>query len=719
MADIDKLVEELESLSLRNKDVPRVCYVYDEEMTKHAGDKHHPENPDRIRTINDHLVRSGLLNEALILPSRIASVDEISLAHSRELVEKVLSFTSESGLIGGPQPSEDDVLVKQKQYMFPFDHDTYVCHSTPLAAQLACGSVLNVIDAICSNRCQRGFAAIRPPGHHACYDKSMGFCLFNNVAVAAEYAKRKFGLSRVAIIDWDVHHGNGTSNIFHSREDILVLSIHRYDRGKYYPGTGHLNDIGEGSGKGFNINVPIDGSYGDEEILYVWDRVVLPSISEFKPDLVLVSAGFDAAENDPLGQCHVRCKTYGVLVEKLLNHPDFGGKLALVLEGGYNLNSIAAASVACMKALTETQTQTGLSSPTSSSSVSDASSVVSSVRSVPGAVPKTSVVRMVHALTSLLHETTGFKIPIAPDDIRRNSRSVQKIPENEEKMFLLTSGGGHRDGLVRYSDTLVEKRTTVREALCYWLIADALGSSIDTEILNSKVDWFSLVSAEKKRIGFADRVESFKRLGDLTCTCTKIIIRSDTEASVVLEDLTAGLLRDENLGVLDIKLGTHYHTPEDGPDRVVTRRQKAALTSASTLGMRLTACRCLDGFFVSKHKAHKMKLMEQMVPVVRRFMYSSVENFESSMELASSFSAQLLDMFETKTIDVKFIASSALFVIGKRESDQIVEVRCKLVDLAHLFETTASDVAQDGFVLGCRNLKILFQNAREPSYESA
>ena len=724
-SEIDSLIDQLESLSLKN-----VFYTYDERMTEHAGDKHHPERPDRIRTINDHFDQLGLLKKLNVLPARMATVSELELAHTPALVAKVLSFTSEAALIGGPV--SDDPLVKQKQYMFPFDHDTYVCHSTPAAAQLACGSVLNVIDAVMTNTSGRGFAAIRPPGHHACADKSMGFCLFNNVAVAAEYAKKKFNLSRVAIIDWDVHHGNGTSDIFNRKDDVLVISIHRYDKGKFYPGTGHMSDIGTEAGQGYNLNVPIDGSYGDEEMFYIWTHVVLPALSEFKPELVLVSAGFDAAENDPLGQCRVSCKTYGILVDQLLRRinqedlfPSTKGRLALILEGGYNLKSIAAASVACVQSLLNIDIdppRSGVSSPSSS----DASSSVSSVRSVPQGVPKTAVIKTVYELTKLVNEHSKFKIPIAPSmhpySTRKDRKTTPPSPPviaEADSAFLLTSGGGHTDGVVRHDGRHVAKQTSVREALCYFLISEANGRKIPVETLSgAPITWELLYTMEKRRLDYSARFQSFKKLGDYTCECVKIIMKSDTEATVILKDLTHGLCVDENLGVLDIKLGTQYHTPEDAPDRVMTRRQKAIMTSASKLGIRMTACKCMDGFTVSKHKAHKLKLMEQMVPLVRRFLYSSVENFENSLAAAEGFAKRLLESFESKTIDLCFVASSALFVIGKNEKTAQIELRSSLIDLAHVFEPDHIEEA-DGFVLGCKNLALLFEQAREPSYESA
>jgi acetoin utilization deacetylase AcuC-like enzyme len=715
----NELIEQLESLAVG--EVPnkasraRVAYVYDEEMTRHCGDNMHPERPDRIRTINDHLKSEGLLEEVEQVPARLATRAEVMLAHSEEMVESVFGIEENPNLIGGPE-LDTDVLVKQKQNIFPFDSDTYVCHSSTRAARLACGSVLSIIDRVCDPvaNCPRGFAAIRPPGHHAGFFKSRGFCLFNNVAVAANYAREKHSLDRVLIIDFDVHHGNGTCDIFHESNKVLFISIHRYDKGKFYPSSGHLDDIGSEAGLGYNINVPIDGSYGDEEMWYSWEHVVIPAIEAFKPELILVSAGFDAAENDPLGKCHVKCCTYGKLVDKLIETIESEnlrsitkGRLVLVLEGGYNLVSIASASVSCMKSLL------GISTLSPASTISSPStSSVSSIRSVPSGVPKSSLVRVVHQLTNLLSSVDrGLKLPISPPVIpaKRTGADVEA-----QGSFLLHSGGGHPGAVVRYDEEHVIKRTTVREALCYLLIGEALGYWIEIE--SKTVNVSDLLKEEKERISFDKVRESFIHLGQFVCRCKRVMVVSSTDAFVVITDLTHGLAVDDSLGVLDIKLGTEYHTPEDLPDRVVTRRQKAENTSASSLGIRITAVKCLDGFSVKKQRAAKLKLIEQMVPLVRRFMYSHIDDFESSIETATTFIDDLYDAFDSRRIDVRFIASSLLFVIGRDAHSGLVHLRCKIIDLAHMFPNGKLDV---GIMIGLSSMKQLFEDVKQPSYESA
>ena len=734
------LIAQLERLSLFAA-APQVAYVFDEAMTEHCGEKSHPERPDRIRTIHDHFVKEGLVDRARRIDSRLATKSEVMLAHSEEMVDAVFKIESDPNLIGGPESS--DVLVKQKQLLFPFDNDTYVCHSSSKAARLACGSVLSLIDAVMEDpsTCIRGFAAIRPPGHHAGSYKSRGFCLFNNVAVAANYARRNYGLERVVVLDFDVHHGNGTSEIFYDDRGVLFMSIHRYDKGKFYPGTGHLDDIGIEAGRGFNINMPVDGSYGDEEMWYCWDNVVIPGILNFKPELVLVSAGFDAAENDPLGLCHVRCSTYGRLIESLIETIQSSdlmdvsrGRIALVLEGGYNLESIAAASSACMQALLNmpvsgSTTASGISSPSAQSVSGISVTSARSIRSIPGGVPKTSLVAAVHKLTKLLNSVKdGVQVPITVDVLpfqgrqdrkakKKGSQTRQPPPELiSEKSFLLHSGGGHPGAVVRFDDQHVIKKTTVREALCYLLIAEATGQRIEIEVTDKSISVGDLLRAEEKRVNFEAKKQSFVTLSRFTCICKKIFFESLSSVSVVLADQTFGLVVDESLGVLDIKLGTEYHTPEDLPDRILTRRQKAEQTSAGSLGIRVTACKCMDGFTISKHRAAKLKRIEQMVPMVRRFLYCNMEEFELCVEAASSFSEELLAVFESREIDFRFIASSILIVTGRDAISGLVQLRVKMVDLAHLFPNPE---AEEGLLLGLRNMRHLLVEVRAPSYESA
>jgi len=688
-------------------------------MTEHArgGGEYHPERPSRIRTIHEYLTQSGLLSQMRTIESRYATFDEISLAHDPALVKQVLAFENSSEL--------EDEITKKKKILFPFDSDTYICHSSAKSAKLACGSVLSMIDEIMTNGGRRGFACIRPPGHHATYSTSMGFCLFNNVAIAAQYARKNHGIDRIAILDWDVHHGNGTNDIFSKDSNTLFMSIHRHDRGKFYPGSGDWTDIGSGNGRGYTINMPIDGSYGDEEMFYCFSNVVLPAIREFKPELVLVSAGFDAAENDPLGMCRVRCGTYGILtrmlIEQLQSTENFEiskGRILLVLEGGYNLKSIGNACVACVESLLETAgifgsspSLTAISSPSSTSS---ASTGASSIRSIPGGVPKSSTVKMVNKLTELLATTEGgLRIPIAPPlhpYATRKDKVAKKTPTApvlKDEKFILVSGGGHAGAITRFDDRYVIKQTTVREAIAYILISEAVGGRA-VEVIG---DIEGLIGLEKNRLKFDENIDSFKELGKYTPRCIRVVFMSHSAAAVVIEDLTCDFQVDENLRVLDIKIGTDYHTPDDSDEKKSARIQKALSTSASELGIRIVACKCMDGFVVGKKKANRLKKIEQMVPLVRRFLYSDIEAFEQMLNTMETFVERLEESFTR--IDINLIAASLLFVIGK-SSDGKVDLKCRLIDLAHLFPQVGRPPTS-GFLKGCRNLSDLVRFAKEPS----
>ncbi|KAF8005729.1 hypothetical protein BT93_K0115 [Corymbia citriodora subsp. variegata] len=206
------------------------------------------------------------------------------------------------------------------------------------------------------------FAIVRPPGHHAEHDEAMGFCLYNNVAIATNFLlkEKELGINKILIVDWDVHHGNGTQKTFWKDPRVLFFSVHRHEFGSFYPANddGDYTMIGEGPGAGYNINVPWEnGRCGDADYLAVWDHILIPVAKQFNPDMILISAGFDAAVGDPLGGCHVTPYGYALMLKKLM---DFArGKIVLALEGGYNLASISNSALACMEVLLDDKTVTG------------------------------------------------------------------------------------------------------------------------------------------------------------------------------------------------------------------------------------------------------------------------------------------------------------------------------------------------------------------------
>ncbi|XP_055609867.1 histone deacetylase 6 isoform X2 [Uranotaenia lowii] len=316
----------------------RVCFVYDEALLDHRNlhEDLHPEQPERIAKIYARHEEYKLLGRMRRLKSRHATTDELCLVHSRQNVSMVRRTVEKD---------------EMKQVADKFN-SIYLHPKTFECATLAAGSVLQVVDEVLNGQSRSGLCIVRPPGHHAESDMPHGFCIFNNVAIAAQYAIRDHGLKRVLIIDWDVHHGNGTQHIFESTSKVLYISVHRYDNASFFPKSkdGNYDVVGNGLGTGFNVNIPWNKKgMGDQEYSAVFQQIILPIAYEFDPELVLVSAGFDAAVGDPLGGCKVTPEAYGYFTHWLSALAN--GRIILCLEGGYNVNSISHAMALCTKSL--------------------------------------------------------------------------------------------------------------------------------------------------------------------------------------------------------------------------------------------------------------------------------------------------------------------------------------------------------------------------------
>jgi acetoin utilization deacetylase AcuC-like enzyme len=231
------------------------------------------------------------------------------------------------------------------------DLDTVASAGSFEAARHAAGGAVRMVEMLLDGEAECGFSAHRPPGHHASRARAMGFCLFNNVAVAAQFALDARGLERVMIVDWDVHHGNGTNDIFHSSDQVLFLSIHE---SPLYPGTGPADDVGAGKGQGFTVNLPVPGGSGDETFWSLIDRVAVPLARAYEPQLVLISAGYDAHRDDPLADCQMTENGYGALARSVRRVcRSIGAPLGCVLEGGYALDALARSVSSTMEALSE------------------------------------------------------------------------------------------------------------------------------------------------------------------------------------------------------------------------------------------------------------------------------------------------------------------------------------------------------------------------------
>ncbi len=282
----------------------------------------HPEHAGRLRAVENRLREAGVWDKMIHLPPRPATDAELHATHGREHIALVAWATSHApGLIGA---------------------DTYVTPESYTAARLAAGSCCAAVDALLEGQMANGLALVRPPGHHAGWNAVEGFCLFNNIALAAWQARLRHGLERVLILDFDVHHGNGTQQIFEWDAEVLFVSLHMFAP-YFYPGTGALDEIGFGAGRHHTLNVPFPPGVGDEGYQRALTEVIYPRVVAFQPQLILVSAGFDAHWRDPLAEAALSLTGYATLTRQLITWANSlcQGRILFILEGGYYLNALA------------------------------------------------------------------------------------------------------------------------------------------------------------------------------------------------------------------------------------------------------------------------------------------------------------------------------------------------------------------------------------------
>ncbi|XP_054869026.1 histone deacetylase 7 isoform X3 [Amphiprion ocellaris] len=337
--------------------------VYDSQMLKHqctCGDNSsHPEHAGRIQSIWSRLQERGLRGQCESIRGRKATLEELQSVHTERHV--LLYGTNPLNRLKLDNRKLAGILSQRMFVMLPcggvgVDNDTIWNEShTSTASRMAAGSVVELSFRVAKGELKNGFAVVRPPGHHADPSNPMGFCYFNSVAIAAKQLQHKLSVSKILIVDWDVHHGNGTQEVFYSDPSVLYISLHRYDDGNFFPGSGSPAEVGSGAGEGFNVNVAFTGGLeppmGDAEYLAAFRSVVMPIAQEFSPDVVLVSAGFDAAEGNPapLGGYKLSAKCFGFLTRQLMSLA--GGRVVLALEGGHDLTAICDASEACVSTL--------------------------------------------------------------------------------------------------------------------------------------------------------------------------------------------------------------------------------------------------------------------------------------------------------------------------------------------------------------------------------
>ncbi|MBI5928061.1 MAG: histone deacetylase [Chloroflexi bacterium] len=282
----------------------------------------HPEHAGRLIAIQNLLEESGIVQHFARVEPREATLEEIQRVHAEKYLDVLAWIAAQERMVG-------------------LDPDTYVLPVSYELARIAAGGLLNVVDAVLEKQADNGLAAIRPPGHHATPTRGMGFCLLNNIAIAARYAQAKYGLKKVAIVDFDVHHGNGTQDAFYDDASVYFISSHQAP--PLYPGTGTVNEIGQGTGQGFNMNIPLPGGAGDTAFETLYTRLVLPALARFQPEMILVSAGFDAHWRDPLASLQVSLPMFANITCWLIQTAQTlcEGRIVFVTEGGYDLEVLS------------------------------------------------------------------------------------------------------------------------------------------------------------------------------------------------------------------------------------------------------------------------------------------------------------------------------------------------------------------------------------------
>ncbi|MFA5811600.1 MAG: histone deacetylase [bacterium] len=305
---------------------------YDDLCTYHEMGYLHPESPRRLLSVKEVLDGDGIGRELARLGPRDATEGEIALIHDENYIKRI-------------KATDGGELVA-------LDPDTSANAYTWKAALRAAGGTLACVDSVFKGKARNAYAFVRPPGHHAERARAMGFCIFNNIAIAAESLIKGKGLGRVAIIDFDVHHGNGTQHAFYRRGDVFFASLHRFP---FYPGTGALDETGEGEGRGATLNVPLHAGADDDDHLRALCDTIIPEVERFAPEFLLVSSGYDAHVRDPLGGMRVTTDGYRRMMRSLVELADdcCNGRLVVVLEGGYDLAALRECTEASLEAMVE------------------------------------------------------------------------------------------------------------------------------------------------------------------------------------------------------------------------------------------------------------------------------------------------------------------------------------------------------------------------------
>lgn len=310
----------------------KIGIIEDVQLFDHKINERVHETPDRLKQIYFDLKKLPFADKLIKYSCREINSKELLSVHSQFFIDQV-----------------KNACVNSNPYSY--DKDTYFMEDSFYVAKHAAGGCLNLADAIMNNEINRGFALIRPPGHHADVGRAQGFCILNNIAITAKYLKDKFNLQRILIIDFDVHHGNGTQEIFYDSDDVMLVSIHQ--KNLFPHNSGNISEFGKNNGLGYNINIPLESNYGDNEYIYIFGKIIQNIMEQYMPQIILVSAGFDAHEKENISQMKITTSGFHKITEilKYFSQEYSDNKLLYILEGGYNLKSLKESVYTSLKSL--------------------------------------------------------------------------------------------------------------------------------------------------------------------------------------------------------------------------------------------------------------------------------------------------------------------------------------------------------------------------------
>ena len=315
----------------------RTAFIYDPLFLNHNTGSRHPERSERLVSAHDLISAQSWFDALTHLKPKPADLSALKMIHDPGYIARVEQACG----AGERRIDSPDVTISTDSYQVALN---------------ATGSVLELVDQLMAGNIDNGFAMVRPPGHHAETAEAMGFCLFNSIAVAARYLQSKYGLERILILDWDVHHGNGTQHTFEQDPTVFYMSLHQYP---HYPGTGALSETGMGKGEGTTLNCPMSPGLGDEHYRSAFEEIIIPKARAFSPDAILLSAGFDAHRADPLSEINLQNESYAWMTQKMMDLADecCHGRLLSVLEGGYDFTALAESVTEHVRVLSQNDSQ--------------------------------------------------------------------------------------------------------------------------------------------------------------------------------------------------------------------------------------------------------------------------------------------------------------------------------------------------------------------------